>query len=101
MPDLTSFSNQLDNNKLECRAIIETPKYLRNKFDYDLESHLFKLAGLLPEGMMVRIIGVIEAQQTEHGKTDANHRLLEIIHDGVRAFEQKRKSQPDIRWDRG
>jgi inorganic pyrophosphatase len=35
-----------------CRAIIETPKGCRNKFDYDPDSGLFKLGGLLPEGMM-------------------------------------------------
>ncbi|HWD99290.1 MAG TPA: inorganic diphosphatase [Bryobacteraceae bacterium] len=52
MPDLTSFPNQLDSRKLECRAIIETPKNCRNKFDYDPESGLFELGGVLPEGMM-------------------------------------------------
>ncbi len=114
MADLTSFPNQLDPKKLECRAIIETPKNRRNKFDYDPESNLFELAGLLPEGMMfpfdfgfvpstlgedgdpldvmvlmdepahwvclvhVRIVGVIEAEQTEDGKTEANCRLLAV-----------------------
>src|SRR5580692_8789185 len=52
MPDLTSFPNDLDRKKLHCRAIIETPKGRRNKFDYDPESDLFMLGGLLPEGMM-------------------------------------------------
>lgn len=115
MPDLTSFPNQLDRKKLECRAIIETPKGRRNKFDYDPESGLFQLGGLLPEGMMfpfdfgfipstlgedgdpldvmvlmdepahvgclldVRIIGVIEAEQTQKdGKTETNCRLLAV-----------------------
>ncbi len=114
MPDLTSFPNQLDAKKLQCRAIIETPKGRRNKFDYDPESGLFELAGLLPEGMMfpfdfgfipstlgedgdpldvmvlmdepahvgcllhVRLIGVIEAEQTEKGKTERNDRLLAV-----------------------
>src|SRR5438876_8106387 len=31
---------------------IETPKGCRNKFDYDRDSGLFMLGGLLPEGMM-------------------------------------------------
>ena len=52
MADLTTLSNQLDTKKGTCRAIIETPKGSRNKFDYDPESNLFTLAGLLPEGMM-------------------------------------------------
>jgi inorganic pyrophosphatase len=52
MSDLTSLSNQLDPAKCTCRAIIETPKGFRNKFDYEPESNLFMLGGLLPEGMM-------------------------------------------------
>ena len=52
MPDLTTLANQLDEEKGTCRAIIETPKGCRNKFDYDSESNLFMLGGLLPEGMM-------------------------------------------------
>lgn len=112
MADLTTLANQLDFEKATCRAIIETPKGCRNKFDYDPESNLFILAGLLPEGMMfpfdfgfipstvgddgdpldimvlmdapahvgclidVRIIGIIDAEQTQHGKTEKNSRLL-------------------------
>jgi inorganic pyrophosphatase len=52
MPDLTYLPNQLDAAKRVCQAIIETPKGCRNKFDYDPDSGLFKLGGLLPEGMM-------------------------------------------------
>jgi len=52
MPDLTSLPHQLDIPKRTCRAIIETPKGCRNKFDYDPDSQLFMLGGLLPEGMM-------------------------------------------------
>ena len=114
MPDLTSFPHQLDSKTLQCRAIIETPKGRRNKFDYDPESGLFELGGLLPEGMMfpfdfgfipstlgddgdpldvmvlmdepahvgcllhVRVIGVIEAEQTQDGKTETNCRLLTV-----------------------
>ena len=114
MADLTGLRNQLDPRKRTCRAIIETPRGFRNKFDYDRRSNLFKLGGLLPEGMMfpfdfgfvprtlgddgdpvdilvlmdapahvgclleVRIIGIIEARQTEHGKTRTNNRLLGV-----------------------
>jgi inorganic pyrophosphatase len=52
MVDLTSLSHQLDAKQCVCRAIIETPKGSRNKFDYDADSGLFMLGGLLPEGMM-------------------------------------------------
>src|ERR1700683_2445723 len=130
MPDLTSFPNELDSKKLHCRAIIETPKNRRNKFDYDPETDLFKLGGLLPEGMAfpfdfgfipstvggdgdpldvmvlmdepahvgclvdVRIIGVIEARQTqENGKTETNDRLLAVSvhsyqHDQISSLEE-------------
>src|SRR5204863_4616200 len=96
------------------RAIIETPKGCRNKFNYDADSDLFVLGGLLPEGMMlpfdfgfipstlgeggdpldilvlidapahvgclieVRVIGIINAEQSEGGKTEANDRLLGV-----------------------
>ena len=52
MSDLTTLPHQLDPKKGTCRAIIETPKGSRNKFDYDPDSNLFMLGGLLPEGMM-------------------------------------------------
>src|SRR5258705_12293879 len=114
MGDLTSIPNQLDSKKCQCKAIIETPKGSRNKFDYDPDSNLFMLGGLLPEGMMfpfdfgfipstlgedgdpldilvlldapahvgclieVRIIGIIQAEQTEDGKTKSNDRLLGV-----------------------
>jgi inorganic pyrophosphatase len=52
MSDLTTLPPRLDPKKGTCRAIIETPKGCRNKFDYDPESNLFMLGGLLPEGMM-------------------------------------------------
>lgn len=52
MPDLTTLSNGLDAKHATCLAIIETPKGSRNKFSYDPETGLFKLGGLLPEGML-------------------------------------------------
>ncbi len=52
MADLSALSNDLDVKHATCRAIIETPKGCRNKFDYDQDTGLFKLGGLLPEGMM-------------------------------------------------
>jgi len=109
--DLSSLPLQLDAKKCVCRAIIETPKGARNKFDYDPATGFFKLGGLLPEGMMfpfdfvflpstrgedgdpldimvlmdapahvgrlieVRVIGIINAEQTEDGNTETNDRL--------------------------
>lgn len=52
MADLTSLPHRLDAKSGVCQAIIETPKGCRNKFDYDTESDLLMLGGLLPEGMM-------------------------------------------------
>jgi len=52
MANLASLPNQLDDESCVCRAIIETPKNCRNKIDYDPDSGLFMLGGLLPEGML-------------------------------------------------
>jgi len=114
MTDLNSVPLQLDLRSCVCRAIIETPKGSRNKFNHDPETNLFKLGGLLPAGMMfpfdfgflpstlgqdgdpldimvlmdapahvgclieVRIIGIINAEQTESGKTEENDRILGV-----------------------
>src|ERR1700742_4706972 len=51
MADLAAFPLNLDAKKRTCSVIIETPKGRRNKFDYDPDSNLFRLGGLLPEGM--------------------------------------------------
>ncbi len=95
-------------------AITETPKGSRNKMKYDDKTGLFKLSGVLPEGMSfpydfgfvpstqgedgdpldililmdapvslgclveARLIGVIEAEQTEDGETMRNDRLIAV-----------------------
>src|SRR5579863_10166141 len=51
MGDLIALANQFDPEKRQCRAVIETPRGKRNKFNYDPSSGLFMLGGLLPEGM--------------------------------------------------
>lgn len=51
MDNLLETPNKWDPKKRECKAIIETPKGRRNKFDYDPEYRLFALGGLLPEGL--------------------------------------------------
>lgn len=52
MKDIAHLPLKLHAKKRVCRAIIETPKGCRNKFDYDPDSRLFMLGGLLPEGLM-------------------------------------------------
>src|ERR1700733_1606979 len=52
MGDLTALANLFDPEKRSCRAVIETPRGKRNKFDYDPSTGLFMLGGLLPEGMV-------------------------------------------------
>src|SRR5258707_131336 len=133
MPDLSSLPPQLDPKKGTCRAIIETPKGCRNKFDFDPDSGLFMLGGLLPEGMMfpfdfgfipstlgedgdpldilvlmdapahvgclieVRIIVIIEAEQSEDGKTESIDRLLGVA---IHSYDHEHlKSLDDVEQD--
>ena len=51
MDNLLESPNKWNPKKRECKAIIETPKGRRNKFDYDPDYRLFELGGLLPEGL--------------------------------------------------
>src|SRR4051794_25322924 len=98
----------------ELHVFIDTPKGSRNKYEYDVEYHLFKLDGVLPAGAVFpfdfgyipsteggdgdpldvlvlmdepafvgclvpsRLLGVIEADQTEDGKTTRNDRLIAV-----------------------
>lgn len=107
--------HELDRSAGLCRAIVETPAGHRSKFDYDPDTGLFELSGVLPAGMAfplafgfipatraedgdpvdviiladedlpvgclvtVRLMGVIEAEQTEDGKTFRNDRLVARI----------------------
>jgi inorganic pyrophosphatase len=133
MADLTRLPNDLDSKKAICKAIIETPKGCRNKFDYDPDSNLFMLGGLLPEGMMfpfdfgfipstlgedgdpldvmvlmdapahvgclieIRLIGIIEANQTEDGETERNDRLIGVAvhsydHENLKSIDEVSKT---------
>jgi inorganic pyrophosphatase len=114
MHDLTRLPHELDRKSGTCRAIIETPKGRRSKFDYDPRTRTFCLKTILPEGMSfpldfgfipstlaadgdpldvmvladeatavgallkVRLIGVIEAEETEQGRTERNDRILAV-----------------------
>jgi len=51
MKNLVACPNQWNAKQRLCKAIIETPKGRRNKFDYDPKFRMFKLGGLLPEGL--------------------------------------------------
>jgi inorganic pyrophosphatase len=51
MPDVTRLPHRLDAKAVTCRAVIETPKGRRSKFDYDRKSKAFRLKTILPDGM--------------------------------------------------
>lgn len=128
MPDLAKLAHHLDAKTKVCRAVIETPKGRRSKFDYDRKLKAFRLKTLLPEGMSfpldfgfipstlgddgdpidvmvladeptcvgavldVRLIGVIEAEEEEKGRTERNDRLVAVptvsrLHEAVQAIE--------------
>lgn len=113
MANLLELPHRLDREARTVRAVVETPPGYRSKFDYDPESGLFELHGMLPAGMAfpmafgfvpgtlaadgdpvdvillaeeelpvgclatVRLLGVIEARQTERdGTSNRNDRLI-------------------------
>jgi inorganic pyrophosphatase len=112
MSDLRALPHRLDRDSFACRAIVETPRGCRSKYDYDPDSGLFELAGVLPAGMAfplsfgfvpstlgedgdpldilivadevlpvgclltARLLGVIEAAQTQGDRTVRNDRLI-------------------------
>lgn len=131
--DLSLISHELNRKSCECRAVVETPKGRRNKFDYDPEIEAFTLGGLLAEGLsfpfdfgfipstlgddgdpldvmilmdepahvgcvlQVRIVGVLEAEQTEDGKKTPNNRLIGVAvhsynHEHIRSISEINKS---------
>jgi inorganic pyrophosphatase len=112
----SSFSELLafDGETDRLNVIIETPKGVRNKYNYDPERGFFKLKKTLPLGLVfpfdfgfvpstqgedggpldilvlleeptfcgclivTRLVGVIEAEQTEGGETIRNDRLIGV-----------------------
>ena len=112
--NLTKLPHKLDQKAAACRAVVETPKGRRGKYDYDPKTRVFRLKAMLPDGMSfpldfgfvpstlaedgdptdvmilvdepspvgalldVRLIGVIEAEEEEHGKVERNDRLLAV-----------------------
>ncbi len=68
MSNAATLPHNLDRKTMTCRAVIETPKGSRSKFDYDEESGLFRLAGLLPEGMSFPLdFGFFPSTKAEDG----------------------------------
>lgn len=68
MPNLVKMPHRLDHQDMTCRVVVETPKGSRSKFDYDEESGLFELAGLLPEGMSFPLVfGFVPSTKGEDG----------------------------------
>jgi inorganic pyrophosphatase len=51
LPDLTKLDHHLDAKTRVCRAVVETSKGQRTKFDYDSKTRLFRANSLLPEGL--------------------------------------------------
>ncbi len=126
-----------DEETGDLNAIVDTPKHSRNKYEYDAELGLFKLAGVLPAGayfpydfgyvpstlgedgdpldvlilmdepafvgclVPARLIGVIEAEQTERdGETGRNDRLIAVAanshaHKEVRSLDDIAESLVD------
>lgn len=52
MQDISRLPHKLDRRKRECQAIIETPKGRRNKFKYEIDSGLYTLSHVLPQGFI-------------------------------------------------
>ena len=49
--DFTSLPHKLDEKACACRAVVETPKGRRGKYDYDAKARAFRLKTMLPDGM--------------------------------------------------
>lgn len=68
MTNVLKLAHGLDRETLTCRAIIETPKGRQCKFDYEPQSGLFELAGILPTGMSFPLaFGFIPSTIAEDG----------------------------------
>jgi inorganic pyrophosphatase len=131
--DLSRLSHEFNKENCECRAVVETPKGRRNKFDYEPSIESFTLGGLLAEGLsfpfdfgfipstlgedgdpldvmilmdepahvgcvlQVRLVGVIEAEQTDDGKKLTNNRLIGVAvhsynHEDIHSISEINKS---------
>ena len=50
MSDISRLPHELNREKRQCKAVIETPKGRRTKFKYENDSGLFSLSKVLPQG---------------------------------------------------
>lgn len=68
MQDISRLPHKLDREKHECQAIIETPKGRRNKFKYELDSGLYTLSRVLPQGFIFPFdFGFIPSTKADDG----------------------------------
>lgn len=68
MKSILSIPHRLDRDSMCCRAIIETPKGCRSKFDFDPETETFLLDKRLPEGMSFPLdFGFVPSTKAEDG----------------------------------
>src|SRR3954466_8330084 len=108
MNDISRLPNELDQNKCECKVIIETPKGRRNKFKYEHDSGLFSLSNLLPEGFSFPFdFGFIPSTVAEDGDPldvlvlldDAVPPLSAVTVRLIGAIEAEQREQ-DGKWER-
>jgi hypothetical protein len=71
MTDLTHLPNELDEKKAVCKAIIETPKGCRNKFDYDPDANLFMPGVSIRFGLIPSTLGKTGCQHHRRRQQDA------------------------------
>ena len=111
MPSILSIPHRLDRASMSCRAIIETPKGSRTKYDYDPESGLFLLDKLLPEGMCFPLdFGFVPSTRAQdgdpldilvlHDEPIAVGALAEVRLIGAIEGKQREGEHPAIRNDR-
>ncbi len=68
MNDISRLPHELDREKRQCKAIIETPKGRRTKFKYENDSGLFSLSKVLPQGFSFPFdFGFIPSTVSEDG----------------------------------
>lgn len=68
MQNIDQIPHDLDEKKLTCKAIIETPKGRRNKFKFLPKSNLFGLSHVLPQGFSFPIdFGFIPSTAADDG----------------------------------